>query len=282
MPPAIAAIIPVYNRAEWIEEAIESVLAQTFSDFELWVVDDASTDSTPDILSKYQDRIRILRLNENCGVSFARNAAIRASESEWIAFLDSDDLWEPKKLERQIELAERIPEAVLIHTEEIWIRRGKRVNPMKKHAKAGGDFFRRSLRLCLISPSTAMVRRSVLDRIGLFNESLPAAEDYDLWLRILCREQAHFIAEPLAIKRGGHEDQLSRSVEFLDRFRIRVLLDLLRHSPLSAEQREWVFEELEYKCRVFGQGCIKHGRQELGERYLALPEKGEKGVSPRI
>jgi len=272
MESRIAVVLPVFNRAGWVGEAIDSVLAQTFSDFALWVVDDGSTDGTPEILERYGERIRVIRLGENRGVSFARNSAIRVSKSEWVAFLDSDDLWEPEKLERQMALADENPETVLIHTDEVWIRRGRRVNPMKKHAKSGGDLFRRSLRLCLVSPSSALLRRDALDEVGLFNESLPACEDYDLWLRLLCRYEARFVEEMLVVKRGGHDDQLSRSTPFIDRYRIRALIDLLNSGALSLEQRGWTIEELKYKCRVFGQGCLKHGKRELGEKYLKIPE----------
>jgi glycosyltransferase involved in cell wall biosynthesis len=273
MPCAVAVILPTYNRADWIRHAIDSVLDQTFRNYELWVVDDGSTDETADLLLEYGQRIRPIRLDRNLGVSHARNVAIQASDSQWVAFLDSDDRWRPEKLERQMGLAAEKPEANLIHTEEIWIRRGVRVNPMGKHAKSGGDLFRRSLRRCLVSPSSALIRRDVFSEVGLFNESLPACEDYDLWLRILCRHSAHFVSEPLVVKYGGHDDQLSRAVPFLDRYRIRALLDLLTWGDLSERQRQWTFDELTWKCRVFGEGCLKHGREALGKRFIAYPSR---------
>jgi glycosyltransferase involved in cell wall biosynthesis len=268
-----AVILPTYNRADWLEESIRSVLAQTVSDFQLWVVDDGSTDQTPAALERFAGRIHAIRLEQNRGVAFARNTAIRASKSRWVAFLDSDDLWRPTRLERQLALARERPEAVLIHTEETWIRDGAPLKQLPRHAKSGGDIFRRSLRLVLVSPSSALIRRDVLDEIGLFNEALPAAEDYDLWLRILCRHPAHFVDEPLVVKRGGHPDQLSRRIAFLDRYRIRALLDLLNSGALSPRQRGWVIDELTYKCEIFGKGCLKHGKTELGKRFLALPRR---------
>jgi len=235
--PAVSVIIPTFNRRKFVREAIDSVLAQDFDDFELIVVDDGSTDGTAEALADYGNRIRLIR-QSNRGVSAARNTGIRASEAPLIALLDSDDLWRAGKLTAQTAFLRAHPDVLICQTEEIWVRNGLRVNPRRKHRKPSGDIFARSLELCLVSPSAVMMRRRLLDEVGLFDESLPACEDYDLWLRVACRHAVHRIDAPLIVKRGGHADQLSRRPG-LDRYRIRSLarlLDLSENLLNSAEE----------------------------------------------
>ena len=109
---------------------------------------------------------------------------------------------------------------------------------MHKHAKAGGWIYTHCLPLCAISPSAVLIHRSIFDCVGLFNEQLPACEDYDLWLRICARFPVHFIPEPLIIKYGGHDDQLSRRYWGMDRFRIQALEDILASGVLTEEHRQ--------------------------------------------
>ena len=137
--PQVTVILPTWNRAKWLKQSVESVLSQTFQDFELIVVDDASTDSTKEVLEKYSGKIRTIFLPENLGVSAARNTAIAQSDSKWVAFLDSDDFWHAEKLEKQIKQATFLPKYQIHFTDEIWIRNGIRVNPKRsiKKEKAG-------------------------------------------------------------------------------------------------------------------------------------------------
>ena len=221
-PPLVSVIIPTYNRADWLTEAIDSVLAQSYPSCELIIVDDGSTDRTRELIAGYKQPLHYL-YQPNQGVSSARNLGIRSATGQYIALLDSDDLWLPQKVEQQVAIMEQCPELQLCHTEEIWIRRGVRVNPKKKHQKYGGYIFPYCLPLCVISPSSAMIRRSLFDEIGYFDETLPACEDYDLWLRITKTYPVYFIDTPLIVKRGGHEDQLSRKHWGIDRFRIQAL-----------------------------------------------------------
>jgi glycosyltransferase involved in cell wall biosynthesis len=264
----ISVIIPTYNRADRVQEAISSVLAQTFRDFELLVVDDGSSDHTSVLLEGYGDRIRVIR-QANQGVSAARNRGIQASTGQWIAFLDSDDSWFPGKLQAQISYAQQHPEFMIGQTEEIWIRNGVRVNPKQRHRKMAGMIFEHCLPLCLISPSAVMLRKTVLDEVGLFDETLPACEDYDLWLRITCRYPVHLIADPLIIKHGGHADQLSRMPE-LDKYRIQAILKILRQGSLSAHQRDAARAMLSQKCRIYAEGCRKRGRLDEVDYYLSI------------
>ncbi|MEW5908855.1 MAG: glycosyltransferase [Thermodesulfobacteriota bacterium] len=269
--PLVSVVIPTYNRGWILREAIESVLSQDFKDFELIVVDDGSTDNTSDILSEYGDRIRVL-FQRNSGVSAARNTGIKKGAGTYIAFLDSDDLWLPKKLSKQVDFFIKTPGARVCQTEEIWIRDGIRVNPKKKHKKSSGMFFNESLHLCLVSPSAVMIHRSIFDQIGLFDETLPACEDYDLWLRILSCCPVYLIDDPLIVKRGGHQDQLSR-IPGLDRFRIRAIEKILNSPRLQEDQARAAASVLSEKSILYAKGCLKRGRLDEYRRYRMLASR---------
>lgn len=269
--PAVSVIIPTYNRGWILREAVDSVLAQDFEDFELIVVDDGSTDNTRQILEAYNDDIIVL-FQENRGVSAARNQGIARSCAPLVAFLDSDDLWKPQKLSRQIDFFAANPEALICQTEEIWIRNGVRVNPGKRHQKFSGMIFEPSLVLCLVSPSAVMVRKKLFDIVGLFDERLPACEDYDLWLRVSCRYPVFLMDEPLTIKRGGHADQLSKAAG-LDKYRIQSLKNIIENGQLAESQLSPAIQTLKEKCAVYVGGCRKRGREEEARYYENIAEK---------
>ena len=268
---AVSVVIPVFNRARKVVRAITSVLSQTFNDVGIIVVDDGSTDETKKAVEQFGDFVTYVAHSSNLGVSAARNMGIKKSNGPLIAFLDSDDHWLPEKLAVQAGFFDEHPEAVVCQTEELWIRNGSRVNPMKKHLKPSGDIFEPSLKLCLVSPSAVMLKRCLLDKVGVFDEDLPVCEDYDLWLRISCRYPVHLIREPLVVKEGGHPDQLSASHKGMDRFRIKALVKLIKSGMLNEKQLEATLEELSLKCRIYGNGCLKRGKTEEGTYYLGLP-----------
>ncbi len=275
--PLVTVIIPTYNRDWVVGEAIDSVLAQYFSDYELIVVDDGSDDRTPEILAAYGNQISVLR-QANRGVSAARNRGIAAAAGRLVAFLDSDDLWLPQKLSTQVKFFAENPDAVICQTEEQWVRNGVRVNPKKRHLKFSGMIFERSLALCLVSPSAVMIKKALFDAVGVFDEDLPACEDYDLWLRISCRYPVDLIKTSLIIKRGGHEDQLSRSAG-LDKFRIRSLIKLLEDNLLAPPQQLAVSKTLTEKCAVYAGGCRKRGREEEAQYYDQLADQVRKQMT---
>jgi len=270
-PPLVSVIIPTYNRGWTIKEAIDSVLEQDFRDYELIVVDDGSTDNTPDILKSCGNSIAVLQ-QSNKGVSAARNSGIGVSAGQLIAFLDSDDLWLPQKLSRQIEFFNTHPDAMINQTQELWFRNGVRVNPKRRHHKFSGMIFERSLELCLVSPSAVMIRKNLFDKVGLFDENLPACEDYDLWLRVSCRYAVSLIDTPLIIKRGGHDDQLSRA-SGLDKYRIRALQKIIESNLLSRSQLKAAITMLKKKCAVYANGCRKRGRDYEADYYYHLAER---------
>lgn len=260
--------------------AVESVLAQTCTDFEILVVDDGSNDGTGEFLldefGQHGD-VRVLRCDANDGVSAARNSGLALARGEWMAFLDSDDEWKPRKLERQMEALNECGLKVC-HTEEIWIRNGVRVNPHKHHRKYGGRIFLRALPLCVMSPSSIVIHRSVFDRIGHFDESLPACEDYDFFLRLTCRYDVVYLEEELMVKYGGHEDQLSRAHYAMDRFRVKALNRILEeNAPLTDQERETARRTLVKKARIVHDGALRRGNSELAASMKVYLERWELG-----
>jgi glycosyltransferase involved in cell wall biosynthesis len=276
----VSVVVATYNRLPQVKDAIESVLGQTYRDFDLWVVDDGSTDGTGEALRAYGDRIKYV-WQENKGVSAARNVGLRVSRGKYVAFLDSDDLWMPRKLEIQVRCMEENPQFPLCYTDEVWIRRGVRVNPKRKHAKYSGWIFERCLPLCIISPSSALMKRALFDEIGGFDETLPVCEDYDFWLRVTPRYPVLFIDHKLIVKRGGRGDQLSGRSWGNDRYRVMALEKLLRSQDLRPEEKGMAADELVRKCTILSRGFYKRGKREEGERYEHLAARyGASGEQP--
>jgi len=271
----ISCVIPTWNRAERVADAVRSALEQDWPAKELIIIDDGSTDETAFRLRPFLGPSVRYERQAHTGVSAARNRGIAQAQGEWIALLDSDDQWLPGKLTRQMQFFREQPEFLIGQTEEIWIRNGRRVNPMKKHRKYGGWIFEQCLPLCIVSPSAVMMRRELFEKVGTFDEALPACEDYDLWLRVSARYPIGLVGEPLTIKYGGHADQLSRTAKYLDRYRIRALEKLLGTGELTPEQYRLALAELRRKCKVYGEGCLKRGREDEGRRVLALPGRFE-------
>ena len=266
--PLVSVIIPTYNRAWTLKDAVDSVLLQDYPNIELVVIDDGSEDNTQELLETYKNEITVLR-QENKGVSAARNKGIRQSRGEFIALLDSDDAWDKRKISCQMEFFKDHPEALICQTQEIWIRNGKKVNPKVKHKKPSGMIFEPSLDLCLVSPSAVMMKRQLFDMKGYFNENFLVCEDYDLWLRVSSTLPVFLIDKPYTIKRGGHKDQLS-NFHSQDKFRIRSLSALMESGILTQEQTEKAKKVLKKKYTIYGNGCIKRGKKEEGESYLAM------------
>lgn len=274
----ISVIIPTYNRAGFLKEAISSVLDQDYfsnntkaAKWELMVIDDGSVDNTREVVDSMGVKLGY-HYQEHKGVSAARNLGLSLAQGEFIAYLDSDDLWKKEKLSMQMNFMQSHPEAVVCCTEEIWIRRGVLVNPKKRHNKFSGWVFEKFLPLCLLSLSSALFRRQVFSEIGNFDEDLPACEDYDLALRLAHRHPVHFLPEPLIIKRGGHSDQLSKKYWGMDRFRVKSLEKVLQ-LDLSPYQEELVKQELEKKCRILIGGFSKRKNQTEVDRYREILQK---------
>ena len=279
MSPEVSAIIPVFNRPDLVVEAIQSVLAQQDVQFELIVVDDGSTDGTVDAIDGTLENaaapVRVIQ-TENLGPAAARNLGVEAASAPLIAFLDSDDLWHPQKLARQLAYLREHPGCVIAQCDELWIRDGRRVNPGLRHRKRAGDIFVDSLRTCLISPSAVIMKTAMFRDLGGFDETMRAAEDYDLWLRVLLDHAVGHIEENLVTRRAGHGDQLSATVPAIDRFRILALAKLLANSELQGEKRAAAVEVLAEKCRIYAKGLRRRKRDaEFFDQLAASAIAGE-------
>jgi len=267
-----SVVIPTYNRAHTLRRALDSVLGQRLPALEIIIVDDGSQDGTAELMRQRYPRVRYLH-QSNGGVSGARNRGIAAAKGDWIALLDSDDAWLPTKLAAQYAVLREHPNARLCHTAEIWIRRGRRVNQMDKHAKSGGYIFRACLPRCVISPSASILHRSLIEEVGNFDESMPACEDYDLWLRICATEPVAFVATPQIEKYGGHEDQLSRHNWGMDRFRIQALEKIIDAGRLDAGDQAAACETLVRKAQILSAGARKRGNAERAAYFEAKGER---------
>lgn len=273
MNPDTSVIIPTFNRRAMAVEAAESVLAQRGASFELIVVDDGSTDETAqafDALRRERAAQLTIERTRNRGPAAARNRGAALVHARFVAFLDSDDLWMPEKLARQIAYMNDHPEYEISQCEEIWIRGGRRVNPARRHRKRAGDIFIDSLRTCLLSPSAVIMRTALLREMGGFDETMAAAEDYDLWLRILVSREVGLLDEALVTRRAGHSDQLSATVPAIDRFRILALAKLLGDRRVTGARRRAAALVLGEKCAIYAKGLARRGRGDEAASFHAL------------
>lgn len=273
MDLSVSVIIPTFNRANVLGRTIKSVLQQSLPAKEIIIVDDGSDDHTQQVVAALQRSAVVpisILYQKNSGVSAARNSGIRHANGEWIAFLDSDDAWLHDKLKNQAGLIAQHPGFRLCHTQENWIRNGVQIKQMKKHAKSGGHIFQQCLPLCVISPSSVVIHRSLFDAVGLFDETLPACEDYDLWLRICAHEAVLYVDTPQILKYGGHDDQLSRKYWGMDRFRIKALQKILQDPGLDKSQQQLVVKTLRYKAGILRQGAEKRNNQLRADKYRKI------------
>jgi len=275
--PLVSVIIPTYNRSGMLRRAVHSVLAQTYSAFELIVVDDGSVEDLTLVKGLVEDSggqfFRIAR----SGVSASRNLGVRLSKGEWIAFLDSDDEWKADKLSKQMTFHKLKPEYLISQTEDIWIRNGKQLNKKLKYYAPGGDIFSNCLSLCCINPSAVVLNHKVLERVGVFDEGLPVCEDYDLWLRISKDFLVGLIPEPLVVKYGGHSDQLSKQFPAMDRFRLYSLIKLYCLNSLNFEKKDLLRKEIFVKLKILQTGSAKRNLKLnlLCQRIAVAMEKND-------
>lgn len=270
----ISVIIPTYNREKLLRRALDSVAGQSYCCDEIVVVDDGSTDNSRSVVMEFKSHCPVsLRylFQENKGPAAARNLGIRESKCSVLAFLDSDDHWQKKKLELQYSSFAEHSDIMISHTNERWLRRGQHLNQKKKHQPGNGDVFKHCLQLCAVGMSTVMVRKELFEQVGFFNEKYRCCEDYDMWIRTSCRYPFLLVGHPLTVKEGGREDQVSYQYRIgMDKLRIASILELVQRQCLSFEQKQMAYDELLKKCLVYGKGCLKHGKNEEGEKYLDL------------
>lgn len=276
--PFFSIIIPTYNRAQFLSIAINSVLQQTFNNFELIIIDDGSDDNTSTIINRYPDKRIVYIPCLHHGVSNARNTGIHTAKGEFICFLDSDDRFRHEKLEITFDYIKRNPQYKIFHTEELWYRQGTLLSQKIHHKKPTGFVFHEAVKLCCISISTTAINKEVFKRTGYFDEKFPACEDYDFWLKATATFPIYLIPKYLTIKEGGHSDQQSKKYPAMDIFRIQALTNILESKILTKELTIIALEELKKKCSIYIQGAIKRNKINEADYYKNIVLKFEKSV----
>ena len=230
----VSVVIPTYNRADLIGKTLDSVLAQTYGDLEIIVVDDGSTDDTRAILSQYRDKRLSDICQENQGPGLARNTGIRAAKGEWVAFVDSDDLWVPEKLERQLALLDSLPELMWVYSDACFFD-SETGQTLYVHSRRGrqyeGHVAHQLIMGCFIPSPTPVIRRSVFDDVGMFWDA-PKAEDWDMWLRIAAKYPVRKVHEVLAGYRN-HKGSATKSQSplFKHQYQIEVVERAVASAP---------------------------------------------------
>ncbi|PJE04203.1 MAG: glycosyl transferase [Leptospira sp.] len=263
-------IIPTFNRAHTIIRTLNSVKIQNLSkEIEVILVDDGSTDNTATVVNNWieNNKLEIKYLSQtHQGVSKARNFGVSQSNANWICFLDSDDEWLANKLKKQLQYILINPNIRIFQTEEIWFRNGIRVNAHKKHKKISGNIFQESLLQCMITTSSVAIRRDLwLENHG-FDTKLSSCEDYDLWLRITCKEEIGLLPENLLIRYGGAKDQLSIIYPVMDRFRIYAIIK--NWNIFNQNQKYLAQEVLFKKLSILKTGLEKRNKSTEMIHYL--------------
>lgn len=247
-----SVLIPVYNRTDTLKSAIESVLCQTFQNYEIIVIDDGSGEQVKKCLKPYMGRITYIRHKSNLGVSAARNTGIKAAKGIYIALLDSDDIWLPGKLQAQYDVLNKGVQ--VCHTDEFWYRRDRFVNQGKRHTRYGGRIFERVLDFCRISPSSVALHKDVFKCAGTFDKNMRVCEDYDLWLRVCSLFAVGYIPEKHIIKRAVTDDQLSDSIRHIEFIRLVSLARFIRCRKTTHAEKIAAVREINRKAGIIAKG----------------------------
>jgi glycosyltransferase involved in cell wall biosynthesis len=277
--PKVSVIIPTYNYGHFLRESIQSVLDQTFGDFEVIVVDDGSTDDTKQMVSSIADpRIKYI-YQENRGVSAARNTGISACCGDYVALLDSDDIWVPQKLELQVRILDSRPEVSVVCSDVNIIdeHTGVFINTLWNNDRRLGPFnprmapkklFRRLLsRGCFIHPSSTLFRREVFDEVGLFDESLRTHEVWDMSVRVLLRFDMALIDIPLVNYRQ-HDTSLSTQWHEMHDDGISVLYKAIGTLPLKPGDVRAIKQRMARNNCEYGSGLVVNDMIPLGREKL--------------
>ena len=266
----VSVIIPVYNRASLLKEALASVSNQTFKDIEIIVVDDGSDIKELSLIREYCCDVgaSLLELEHKGFPGRARNRGVEASKGALVAFLDSDDIWEREKLHYQTKYFLEHKEAKLVHTREIWNRAGKVISQKKQKHKRDGNLFEDALLKCIIGPSTVMMKKPIYSELGGFSDTIEVAEDYEFWLRYTNKYGVGYIDKPLVIKRSGEWNQLSTKYNQIEIFRIKGLRGLLKGGFFTAENTLLARREYVRKVEIYAKGCEKRGKLEESAKWF--------------
>jgi glycosyltransferase involved in cell wall biosynthesis len=265
--PRVSAVIPTYNHACYVPGAVESVLAQSFDDLEVVVVDDGSTDETADVLRRLGERIRYIPLGHR-GLAAARNAGIRAARGRYVAFLDADDLWLPDKVSMQVACLDREPAIGLVYCEAALFNEASPATTTPHSYWAhhpSGKTLPWLLRQNVVPSPTPMVRRELFDQVGLFDETLSACEDWDMWIRIAQRSEFAYVDRVLA-KYRVHATNMSRDHERMMTNGLRVLEKAFSAPGLAPEIRRLRRSIISRRYADYALHCFYAGRYEQARR----------------
>jgi glycosyltransferase involved in cell wall biosynthesis len=222
--PRVSVVMATYNYGQFITYAIQSVVNQTFTDWELVIVDDGSKDDTSNVVERHlsDQRIRYY-FQPNRGQPHAKNAGIGLSRGQLIAFLDADDAWLPTKLAKQVRLFDNDPDLGVVYSRRFVMDAFGKVLTEELRDMARGDVLKEAIQRTIPPFSSTLVRREVFENVGMFDESIPVAIDYDLWLRVALKYRFDYVDEPLLLYRTGHANLSKRSVERLEIVLHRIL-----------------------------------------------------------
>ncbi len=262
-----SVIIPTYNRCILLKRALKSVIYQSKKPDEIIVVDDGSTDKTEIMVKENFSNIKYFFI-KNKGVSSARNFGILKSKNEWISFLDSDDEWHKEKHRKQISFIQNNKYCKFLHTNEKWIKNGVFKNQKFKHLKKGGDIFEECLKLCCISASSVILKKSIFKDYGMFDENFDVCEDYELWLRISAKEKVYFLEDELIFKHGGHLGQLSKKNWGMDRFRVNAIEKNIKNNFFDKNQISVAINYLQKKINIIIIGAIKRNNKKIFDDFF--------------
>ena len=274
MNPYVTVVISTYNRASWLREAVDSVRAQSFTDYELIIADDGSSDNTPTVAEQMVAQmgvaLRYLRLEHSGRPSVARNRALAAARGELVAFLDDDDVWPADKLERQVRHFENEPETGMVYGDVRFMKEDGTSSPspavLAEREKRSGMMLSDLIGDCFIYPSTVMARRALVLAVGCFNESLNIVEDYDLWLRLAAIAPVAFVpGAPVTLRRHAGNITQQRQ-EAVARNMVRVLDGVSGYARLNRGQR-LLLRRRQARARThLAQLCLQQGRAAEGRR----------------
>jgi glycosyltransferase involved in cell wall biosynthesis len=232
--PRVSVIIPAFNASRFISQAIESVLDQTFTDRELIVVDDGSTDDTASLAMKYGEKLRYI-YQKNQGLSSARNTGIVKAEGEYIGFLDADDYWDREKLRHQVALLDSLPDTGVVYTALKVVDKDNHEIEERGCLVRGRIFFSLLTENCVVgSCSSALIRRECFEKAGTFDEMLSASEDWDLWLRIAPYYLFDFVDLPLTFYRI-HEGNMHKDLVLMESNVFHAIDKLFKREALNQE-----------------------------------------------
>ncbi len=274
MNPKVSVIIPAFNCARYIADAIDSVLAQTYQDLEIIVVDDGSTDGTGEVVRRYGDRVRYIR-QKNRGPSGAKNTGIQAARGEYISTLDGDDLWMPDRLEKLVPLLDQQPELGFAYgdcyridetPDHVWQQTAFQIHGGARR----GWVLERLVMVNFVPSQSVIIRRSALDAVGLFDETYRIGEDWDLWLRLAARYPVDFIPDVVAMRRQHTQNITNNSDVTMMSNAVSILRNLKQREPEAvARIRQAYHRALAQAHFLSGVACVNDGDRRRGRAEIA-------------